>query len=605
MKRIFLTIISVITITAQGHADKHGIAMHGAPKYQQNQSFDYVNANAPVGGTIRMGLVGTFDSYNPFVTKGTVPSGLSLLTDTLVFERLMFRSLDEPFSLYGWIAGSVEMADDRSWIEFTLRPEAKWADGQPITTEDVAFSYQTLKEKGRPNLRLYYNKVKEMTITGPGKIKFTFNPLPDEEGYDPELPMLIALMSILPKHLWQDKDFEKLGLKDMVGSGPYKIKESDPGRTITYERRPDYWGWKLPMLKGYYNFNTITFDYYRNQTVSLEAFKAGEYDIHTESDPNLWLHEYNFPGVKDGKVVKHELETRLPVGFKAFVFNTRNPLFADRKVRWALAHAFDFEWMNRTLFQNAYTRTRSYFENTELASTGALSEDEKTMLGDLCQKFPAEATTAAYSPPSSADRKALRDNINQARKLLEEAGWVIKNGKCVNAKTGEPFKFEILLYLPEDEKLALALSRNLKQLGIDARVRVADPSQYERRRMDFDYDMIINTWGYSLSPGREQSYYWSTKAADEPGSRNYAGVRDPLVDHLCDVLATAKDRKTLVTAAHALDRALLWGHYVIPLFHMNKTNLAYWDKFGHPEFRPDTPAPYILWWSKNEKRQDN
>lgn len=602
MTVVSATILSFFILTS-AHAAQHGIAMHGALKYKEGQHFGYVNPNAPVGGEVKLGAVGTFDSLNPFITKGTAPAGLHMMSETLVFERLMIRSRDEPFSLYGLIAESVDVAPDRSWIQFNLRAEAKWADGKPITAEDVAFSHAILKEKGRPNLRLFYTKVKAVEVLGPRQIKFTFEKLPDEDRYDPELPLLIGLMAILPKHLMEGKDFEKLHPKDLIGSGPYRVKDVKMGRSIAYDRRKDYWGWNISCQKGYYNFQTVRYDYYRNETVALEAFKAGEYDVRSEGDPNHWLHDYNFKAVKEGKVIKEELDHTTPVGFKAFVFNIRRPIFEDKAVRQALAYAFDFEWANKTLFHGAFTRTRSYFDNTELACQKQVTRKEKEVLGEYISKVPKYQIDELYMPPNSKDAKEFRQNLVTAGWMLDKAGWIIRDGKRVNAKTGTPLEFEILLFKPDDEKLSLALARNLKRLGVTTKVRVVDPSQYERRRMDFDYDIIINSWGHSLSPGREQTYYWSTKAADEPGSRNYAGIRDPVVDHLCNVLATAKDRETLVAAARALDRSLLWGHYVIPLFHQEKIYLAYWNKFGHPEFRPDVPTAFITWWSKDAEKQ--
>jgi microcin C transport system substrate-binding protein len=604
LKHIFCSLaVAIVLCSNVLAAPQHGIAMHGKLKYGPDQSFDYVNVDAPVGGEIRLGSIGTFDTYNPFVTKGTSPGGINLLGGKAVFESLMMRPHDEPFSLYGLLAESVEVAPDRSWIKFTLRPEAKWADGKPITAEDVVFSQTILKEKGRPNLRLFYSKVKTVEVLGSRQVKFTFDKLPDEDRYDPELPLLIGLMTILPKHLWKDKDFEKLGLKDMVGSGPYRIVDSKMGHSITYERRPDYWGWNLPIIKGHYNFQKLRFDYYRNAAVAKEAFKAGEYDFCEEPDPNHWQNEYKFKAVQDGRVTKVELAHKLPVGFKGFVFNTRRDFFANRDVRQALSYAFDFDWANKTMFNGGYTRTRSFFDNTELASQGKASDVERSLFGPYGDKVAPEILNLEYQPPSTKDGKALRENLAKAVKLLDLAGWIIKDGVRVNKETGKPLQFEILLFQPTDEKIALAYSRNLKRLGVKVNIRVVDAAQYERRRMDFDYDMIINTWGNSLSPGREQCFYWGSKFAEEPGSRNYPGVKDPVVDHLCNVVATAQDRDTLISAARALDRTLLWGYYVVPLFHNEKIHLAYWNKLGHPDLRPDVGVALMTWWSKDAEKE--
>lgn len=604
LKRLFFFLSMIILLDSVVMAKpEYGIAMHGKPKYGPKDSFDYVNVDAPKGGEFRGGAVGTFDAYNPFVIKGNAPVGLNMLTPALVFETLMLRSTDEPFSLYGRVAETVEMAPDRSSIQFNLNPAAKWPDGKPVTVEDVIFSHGTLKEKGRPNLRLYYSKVKSVEITGPKSVKFTFEKLPDEDRYDPELPLLIGLMSILPKHLLEGKDFEKLSLADIVGSGPYKIASIDMGRSVTYERRPDYWGWNLPKMQGLYNFDKVRYDYYRNATVAREAFKAGEYDVLEENDPNIWKNDLSFKAVDEGLVHKVELSHNKNVAFKAFVFNTRRDQFKDKNVREALAYVFDFDWANKTMYQNTYKRTRSIFDNTELASHGKASDKERSMMAPYMDQIPPHVLEEEFQPPKSPDAKALRENMVKANQMLDKAGWVVKNGVRVNKETGKPLEFEILLHLPTEEKLALAYVRNLNRLGVTARVRVVDASQYEKRRLEFDYDMIINIWGFTLSPGREQTYYWASKFADEPGSRNYPGVKDPVVDHLCNVLATAEDRESLISAAKALDRTLLWGHYVVPLFYNEKINLAYWNKLGHPKFRPDVGVALITWWSNDNKKE--
>ncbi len=600
-----LTIICCAFCGVDGYAKpQHGISMHGDLKYKKGDSFAYLNPAAPVGGTIKLGIVGTYDSLNPFITKGNSPAGLNLLTETLVFERLMARSKDEPFSLYGLIAESIEVAPDRSWIIFNIRSEAKWADGKPITAQDVMFTHALLRDKGRPNLRLFYSRVANVKVLSPLKVKFSFKPLEDDGSYDPELPLLIGLMSILPKHILAKKDFEKLTLKPIVGSGPYRIKEFKPGHSITYERRADYWGHNLSYNLGRSNFNIVHYDYYRDEKVAFEAFKAGAYDVHAESNPADWLNLYDFKAVKSGAVKKITTEHNRPVGMRAFTFNIRKPVFADKRVRQALAYAFDFEWINKNLFHSAYMRTRSYFDNTELASIGLPAGQELALLEPYRDQLPAEVFTKEYKPPSTDGSGNIRGNLHKAVELLTQAGWTIHNSVLRNQQTGEVFKCEIMLYRPDDKKIALAFARNLKRLGIDLRIRMVDAAQYESRRMNFDYDVIINLWGHTLSPGREQTYYWGLAAADEPGSRNYPGIKDPVVDHLCNVLATAQDRGTLVAAARALDRVLLWGHYVIPLYHKNTDYLAHWDKFGHPEFKPDVPMSVITWWTKGaEKNQ--
>lgn len=582
----------------------YGIALHGEPKYKEGQPFDYVNPEAPSGGQIKMAVTGTFDSLNPFITKGTPPAGLSLFSEPLVFEPLMIRSKDEPFSIYGHIAQNVELAPDRSWIIFNLRPEARWADGQPITAKDVIFSQALLKEKGRPNLQLFYSKVAEVKELGPLKVKFYFNKIEGENRYDPELPLLIGLMYVLPKHILENQDFEKLSLRPFIGSGPYKIKHFKPGHSITYERRKDYWGWRLPLIQGRYNFNIVQYDFYRDEKVSFEAFKTQEYDLRGEPDPARWITSYNFKAIKTGQIKTLEIPVVQPVGVHAFVYNTRKPIFQDPLVRQALAYAFDFKWLNKNIFHNAYARQRSFFDNTELASTGLPQGKELELLEPFRNQLPEEVFTKEYHPPAANKSGNSRDNLHKARELLKKAGWDLSKNGVINSKTKEPLSFEILIAQQQviDEKIALAFIRTLKLLGISARLRLVDNAQYENRRMTFDYDILLNTaWGGTRSPGREQTFYFSTKAADEPGSRNYPGIKSPVVDRLCDILATAQDRSTLVAAARALDRVLLWGHYIIPFGYRNTAYLAYWDKFGHPPFKPEIPIQITTWWAKDTK----
>jgi len=584
----------------------YGIALHGDPKYKEGQPFDYVNPDAPVGGQIKMAVTGTFDSLNPFITKGTPPAGLSFFSEMLVFEPIMIRSKDEPFSIYGHLAESVELAPDRSWIIFNLRPEARWADGHPITAKDVVFTHALLKEKGRPNLQLFYSKVVQVKEIAPLKVKFYFDKIEGEDRYDPELPLLIGLMTLLPKHILEGQDFEKLSLRPFIGSGPYKIKGFKPGHSITYERRKDYWGWHLPLNRGRYNFNIVQYDFYRDEKISFEAFKTHEYDLRGEPDPARWTTSYNFKAIKNGEVKTIELPIAQPVGVHAFVFNTRKPIFHDPRVREALAYAFDFEWLNKNIFHNAYARQRSFYDNSELASIGLPQSKELELLEPFRAQLPAEVFTKEYNPPASAQSGNIRDNLHKARELLKKAGWDLSKNGAVNTKTKEPFTFEILIAQQQviDEKIALAFIRTLKLLGINARLRLVDSAQYENRRMTFDYDMLLNTsWGGTQSPGREQTFYFSTKAADEPGSRNYPGIKNSVVDHLCNILATAQDRPTLVAAARALDRVLLWGHYIIPFGYRNTAYLAYWDKFGHPPFKPEIPVQITTWWAKDTKTE--
>ena len=591
---LVLTFLYCFECRAEG---THGISMHGDLKYPKDfKHFDYVNPDAPKGGGIKFPVVGTYNTLNPFVIKGTPPAGLSLYSERLVYEHLMSRAADEPFSLYGMIAETAEMAPDRSSIIFNLNPQAKWADGQPITAEDVIFSHKTLKEKGPPNLQLYYSKVERVEKLSERAVKFVFKPQ-SEGGYDPEAPMLLALMTVLPKHALEGRDFEKLTMEPILGSGPYTIAEVKPGHSIRYKRRPDYWGANLPVNRGRFNFDEIHFEYYRNGKVEFEAFKVGQVDVRSEQEPK----EYDFAAAKDGRVIKVEYEHARPVGMKGFVFNTRRDFFADPRVRQALTYAFDFEWLNRTLFKNSYKRTESYFVNTTLACHGLPQGEELALLALYKNELPPELFQTEFHLPVGGSQNQMRDNLKKATELLKEAGWVIKKGVLTHQKTGKPFKFEILLYRADDEKIALSFLRNLKHLGISATIRTLDSAQFENRIRDYDYDMTIWLWGHTMSPGTEQQYYWGSKGADEHGSRNAPGIKSVAIDALCEKLVAARDRAGLTTAIHALDRALLWGYYTIPLYHTNKIYLAYWNKFGHPDINPDVGLYFSNWWS-TEKR---
>ncbi len=605
--RFFVTMVSCLLFSAPLSAEKkHAFSMHGAPKYEAGfRHTDYVNPDAPKGGRIKFAVIGTFDSLNPFVIKGNPPAGLSLLTEQLVFEGLMDRTSDEPFTVYGRVAEFIEVAPDRSWVIFTLNPKARWSDGNAMTADDVLFSFNLLKEQGRPNLRLFYKKVEKAEKIGDRGVKFTFKIDPELKDYNPEAPMLMALLRVLPKHALEGKDFEKLTLEPIPSSGPYKIKEYNLGKSIVYERREDYWGKDLPLNRGRYNFDLVQFEYYRDNTVAHEAFKRHEYDVRAPNDPKEWMHDFNFKAVKAGDVIKEDLPITGPVGMRAFVFNTRRDLFKDAKVREAINLAFDFEWMNKNLFHGTYKRTTSFFDNTELRHRGSPQGLERVYLNDLPEKHPKRMFEETFSVPSYLDRAQLREALSRAKVLLREAGWRIQGNTLIHAETGKPFRFEILLYNPKDEKLALALAKNLKPLGIQVTIRTVDPAQYERRHTNFDFDMTLWFWGHTRSPGLEQTYYWSSAAADQEGSRNYAGIKSKSVDALCHKIAHAKNRDELESACRALDRALLWGRYVIPLFHENQAHLAYWKGFGKPKYDPTVGIHFTSWWAlkQNEGKE--
>jgi microcin C transport system substrate-binding protein len=583
---VTLALIMPSWAQAQDVAPAHGVAMHGDLKYGPDfEHFDYVNPNAPKGGTVTFASIGTFDTLNPFIIKGTSADGLGFL-----FETLTVQSEDEPFSEYGLLAESIEMPEDRSWVAFTLRPEARWHDGRPVTVEDVIFSFDTLKEKGLPFYRAYYRNVIKAEAAGERRVKFTF-----EQTTNRELPLILGQLPILPKHYYENVEFEKTTLQPPLGSGPYRIKSLEPGRRIVYERAKDYWGADLPVSRGFYNFDEIRYEYYRDANVALEAFKAGGYDIRVENTSKFWATAYSGPMFEAGWIAKEEIPHELGTGMQGFVFNTRRAMFQDPRVRQALAYAFDFEWTNRTIMYGQYDRTESYFSNTELAAEGLPSEAELELLEPFRDQLPEAVFTEVYQAPSSEGEGGVRQNLRTALGLLREAGWSVEGGRLVNAE-GQPFRFEILLNGPSFERHTLPFIRNLERLGIQATVRAIDPAQYQNRLDEFDFDMVVGTFGQSLSPGNEQREYWGSEAADIPGSRNVIGIKDPVVDQLIDKIIEAPTREDLVTATRALDRVLLWGHYVIPHWHSRTFRVAYWNKFDRPETTPPYGLPLFSWW---------
>ena len=605
-QKSFFYILAITYGLSLAYADQvttHGISMHGDLKYSADfKNFAYVNPEAPKGGQIKFSVTGTFDTLNPFVIKGTPPPGISFYSETLVFEKLMQRSADEPFSLYGLLAESVVMAPDRSSITFNLNPKAKWADGQSVTADDVIFTYQTLKEKGPVNIQLFYGKVAKAEKLSPLQVKFTFKTQPDGK-YDLEAPLLMALMTVMPKHFFEGKDFEKITMTPIIGSGPYKVTEVKPGHSIRYQRRSDYWGENLPINRGRFNFDEVFYEYYRNTQVEFEAFKTGQVDIAAETNPKTWKREFNFKAINEGKALKIEYEHTRPVGLKGFVFNQRREIFSDIRVRQALTYVFDFDRLNQSFFQNAYTRTESYFANTYLASSGLPQGDELALLEPHRDVLPPQLFLEPFHLPTTKNSRQSRDNLKKAMALLKEAGWEIKDGILRHKDSDKPFEFEIILYKPNDEKLALAFTRSLKQVGIKAKIRIVDAAQFENRMGNFDFDMTIWFWGHTFSPGTEQQYYWGSEEADKPFSRNALGIKSKVIDDLCRHVANAKDYEILKTSVHALDRVLLWGYYVIPLFHHNKTFLAHWDKFGYPSINPMVGIHFTNWWSTDVSHQ--
>ncbi|MBL6945091.1 MAG: ABC transporter substrate-binding protein [Rhodospirillales bacterium] len=570
-------------LAAKGHA----LAMHGAPKYAPDfKHFDYVNAGAPKGGGVRRASTGGFDNFNPFIIKGESASGLGLTYDTLTQS-----SSDEPFTHYGLLAETIETPEDRSWVQFSLRKEARWHDGKPVSADDVLFSFNTLREKGQPFYRFYYASVERAEKIDEQTVKFVFKP-----GDNRELPLILGQLTVIPRHYWENRDFEKTTLEPPLGSGPYRIKSFEAGRRIVYERVPDYWGKDIAINVGRHNFDEISYDYYRDRTVQLEAFKAGAFDIRVENSSKNWATAYDVPAVRKGLLVKEDFKHKRSSGIQGFVFNTRRDIFKDKRVRQALTYAFDFEWSNRNLFYSQYQRTRSYFDNSELAATGLPGKDELAILEPFRGKIPDQVFTTEYQPPKTDGTGRIRSNLRVADKLLKDAGWIIKDRKRVHAETGTKLDFTITLVSPEFERISLPFAKNLKRLGVEARVRTVDTAQYLRLLETFDFDMITFLWGQSLSPGNEQRNFWGSAAATQKGSRNFIGIKDPIIDELIEKLIAAPDRESLVAHSRALDRVLQWGHYLAPQFHLGADRIAYWDIFGRPSITPQDGVQFDAWW---------
>jgi len=571
----------------------HAMAMHGQPKYGPDFThFDYVNPDAPKGGTVVQSSLGTFDTLNPFIIKGTPGAG-----SASIYNSLTAQSNDEAFTQYCELCETMEVPDDRAWVEFTLREEARWHDGQPVTVDDVIWTFNTLRNEGAPFYRFYYADVVSVAETGPRKVRFTF-----KDANNPELALIVGQLVVLPKHYWATREFNKTTLEPPLGSGPYRIAAVEPGRSITLERVKDYWGKDIPTERGQNNWDRQRIDYYRDSTVALQAFLGGAFDIRAENVARNWATAYDTPAVNQELIRRWEVPTETTEPMQGFVFNLRKPMFQDRRTRQALSLLFDFEWTNANIFYDAYKRTRSYFENSELSSTAAFDDlpadaGERLILERYRGRVPDEVFGPAYQPPVTdgsgrPDRRLLRE----ARALLADAGWEIKDKVLVDAATGQPFSFEILYSQPESDRIILPFIRNMKRLGVDARPRLVDASQYRERLDNFDFDMTTLLFGQSLSPGNEQRDYWGSDAAGRPGSRNRIGISDPVIDELIELVITAPDRESLEQRSRALDRVLQWGFYLIPQMHVPHIRLAYWDKFGIPETLTIRGTSTATWW---------
>lgn len=574
----------------------HAIAMHGQPKYPENfTSFEYVNPNAKKGGTLRLHAIGTYDTLNPYIIKGKSAAGLHH-SYGYFFETLTSRSKDEPFSLYGLIAETIEIPNERDWVEFKLRKEARFSDGKPITVEDVIFSWNTLKKKGSPNARATWSRINEVIQTGPRKVKFIF---PDNK--DRELPLLIAgFLPVLSKSWWSERNFSETTLDKPISSGPYVISEAIPGRSITFHQNKNYWGKNLPVNNGRFNFDFINFTYYRDDSVALEAFKAGDYDYRRELNAARWATQYSFPAINKGNVIRETVDKKTPAGLNALVFNLRKSFFSDIDVRKALNLAFDFEWINRALLHQAYTRTRGMFDNSELSPNSLPSKAEILLLNPWREKLPKELFTTPFKPMTTDGSGTDRLNLRKAVKLLKKSGFIIKN-KTLVGTDGVPVEIEITLRRRSNEKIALAYARNLKKLGISASVRLVESAQFQNIINDYDFDMVFGFWGVTLSPGNEQQNYWSSITANQTGGRNWAGISDPVINSLISNLQSAYTNEELVTAARALDRVLMWNYYLLPLYHDSYQRFAYWQKLSRPKNIPIYGIRLQTFWNTNSQ----
>ncbi|MDF2620261.1 MAG: extracellular solute-binding protein family 5 [Xanthobacteraceae bacterium] len=580
---------------------RHGLSLLGQPKYPADfKHFDYVNPDAPKAGLLRLSVDGTFDSLNDIIARGTPAGGLQLIYDTL-----MSPASDEVATEYGLLAEAVRYPADFSTVTYRLRPEAKWHDGQPVTAEDVVWSFEQLT-KNNPRQAYYYSHVKKAEVTGEREVTFTF----DQAG-NRELPQIVGQIRVMPKHWWTGKDasgrprdISQGTLEVPLGSGPYKVKQVTPGRSISFERVPDYWGKDLPVNIGTNNFAEQRYEYFRDNVVELEAFKGDQYDFRVETSAKDWATAYDFPAVKQGKVILEEFPDRASGSMQAFIPNLRRTKFQDQRVRRALNYALDFDGMNRTLFFGQYKRTSSYFQNTELASSGLPTGLELEILDSVKDKVPASVFTTPYANPPEGGEDVRRANLREAAKLLREAGYEIKGGKLVDPQ-GQPFTIEILLASPAFERVALFYKPTLERLGITVNIRQVDVSQYINRIRARDFDMIVTGWGQSLSPGNEQRDFWGSAAADREGSGNYAGIKDPGIDALIEKVIYAKDRPELVAATHALDRVLLAHDYVVPTWNYGFTRTARWNRFGRPEKLPEYSFgfPDIWWWDAQKAAQ--
>jgi peptide/nickel transport system substrate-binding protein len=594
-----LTTLLLVMLSGFGTATAepvHGIAMHGSPALAPGYThFPYVNPDARKGGRIAYGVVGTFDSLNPFNLKSirTTARGVwDNIFGNLIYETLMVRSSDEPFTLYGLLAESVEMDEERSFIQFNLNPKARWSDGRPVTPEDVIFSFEVLRDKGRTPFNNRLKPVDKMEKVGEHGVRFTFNATADRE-----FPLILAVGTpILPKHAIDVETFDQSSLKIPVASGPYLIKSVSPGQKIVYQRNPGYWAKDVPSKVGLDNYDEISVEYFLQENTLFEAFKKGAVDVYLEGNPTHWARAYDFPAVTSGDVIKDVFKPELPTGMLGFVFNLRRPLFENADIRAALTRAFDFEWANRNLFDGSYTRTQSYWQNSDLSSLGHPADDkELALLGAARAHIPASVLEGKPTLPetdgSGSDRKVLREVVE----LFKKGGYTIKSGKMVDT-SGRPLSFEIMTQSQDQEKVAIAFQRTLRTIGVEVSIRTVDDAQYQSRSGSFDYDVIMKSYPSSLSPGIEQVGRWASDSKDRQGSFNFAGLADADVDRVMQAMLTARSREEFTTAVRAYDRLLLSGNYMVPLYHIPEQWVARWKHIVHPDTVPLYGYQLPTWW---------
>jgi len=571
----------------------HALSLIGKPKYDADfKHLDFVDPDAPKGGTVNLSAIGGFDSLNPYIVKGRAAVGIGL-----TFSSLMTQPSDEPSAEYGMVAESVEVPEDISWATFTLRAGARFHDGSPITADDVIFSLETVKAKGIPLFRYYYANVAKGEKLSARKVKFHFT-----GPRNRELPVIVGqLLPMLSKRFFETRDFEKTTLSPILGSGPYRVADVDANRSITYERVEDWWAKDLPINKGRYNFDRVQFDYYRDNTISQQAFKAHKYDYRRENSAKAWATGYNFAGVKQGLVIKETIPNQRPTGMQGFVFNLRRAKFHDRALRQAIDYAYDFEWTNRHLYYGQYARTESYFSNSVMAARGKPTPEELTILEPHRDKLPSAVFGETYHAPKSDGSGTNRANLRTALKILKQAGWVFRDRKLIDPATNTPLEFEILFVNPRSEGVVSAFAKNLKRLGITARLRLVDSAQYADRLRNYDFDMTTGVFAQTESPGNEQREFWGSEAGKRPGSFNLMGIEDPVIDALVETLIAAPDYESLIPAVRALDRVLLHSHYLVPQVHLKFDWLIYWNRFGRAPVDPSNNPDFFSWWVDSEK----